>query len=161
MLTLGDLVQEWRDGRLLRPRGSDSKVTAQQTGTSSSGSATSSALPAQELDPAGAARALRILFERVRLGGKSTKAFDALLFRQAVTSPRRSRCYLLNLTQHGDRLDTEEVCSVCASGDRLSLCEMFWNSVLAHRQTNLVARLASSKCSGIVHYIVTQTQTNP
>lgn len=57
MLTLGDLVQDWRGGKLLRPRGTD-RAQAEATAAAGGGAA-------QELDPAGVARALRLLFERV------------------------------------------------------------------------------------------------
>ncbi|CAM9854304.1 unnamed protein product [Scytosiphon promiscuus] len=71
-MTLTDVVRDWREGKLLRPKsdaaGGVSTAPAQApAGTDSGGvaAAAAAALSGQELDPAGAARALRLLFERL------------------------------------------------------------------------------------------------
>lgn len=71
-MTLTDVVRDWREGKLLRPKsdagGGVATAPAQApAGTEAGGvaAAAAAALSGQELDPAGAARALRLLFERV------------------------------------------------------------------------------------------------
>lgn len=76
LLTLGDLVQDWRGGKLLRPRSDASSNGTQPQGAGGSrggggvaaaaAAAAGAAAPGQELDPTGVARALRLLFERVK-----------------------------------------------------------------------------------------------
>lgn len=69
-------MRDWREGKLLRPKsdvGADGPAAAPApapaTGAAGAASgvaaAAAAALSGQELDPAGAARALRLLFERV------------------------------------------------------------------------------------------------
>lgn len=78
ILTLSDIVRDWRDGKLLRPKSdvgaSDPAATAPAPAPAVGAAAgaaggvaaaAAAALSGQELDPAGAARALRLLFERV------------------------------------------------------------------------------------------------
>ncbi|CAM9679486.1 unnamed protein product, partial [Ectocarpus sp. 6 AP-2014] len=80
LLTLTDLVRDWRGGKLLRPKseggGGDaatapSPAAAPPAAGPAAGAgrgvaaAAAAALSGQELDPAGAARALRLLFERL------------------------------------------------------------------------------------------------
>ena len=77
MLTLSDIVRDWREGKLLRPKSgvdadaagdaSDPVAPARGVAGAAGGvaAAAAAALSGQELDPAGAARALRLLFERV------------------------------------------------------------------------------------------------
>lgn len=82
ILTLSDIVRDWRGGKLLRPKsdgGGVNESTAAAAPAAEAGAragttagaaggvaaAAAAALSGQELDPAGAARALRLLFERV------------------------------------------------------------------------------------------------
>lgn len=80
LLTLTDVVRDWRGGKLMRPKsegGGGDAATAPSPGAPPAAgpaagagggvaAAAAAALSGQELDPAGAARALRLLFERVR-----------------------------------------------------------------------------------------------
>ncbi|CAN0264296.1 unnamed protein product [Ectocarpus fasciculatus] len=75
LLTLTDVVRDWRGGKLLRPKsdggGGDAATAASPAAppVAEAGggvaAAAAAALSGQELDPAGAARALRLLFERL------------------------------------------------------------------------------------------------
>ncbi|CAM9305705.1 unnamed protein product [Ascophyllum nodosum] len=76
LLTLGDLLQDWREGKLLKPRSDTEDASSSPTSRpplgaggagavrGSVGGVTAAAWP-QEIDPAGVARALRLLFERL------------------------------------------------------------------------------------------------
>lgn len=84
-------MRDWRGGKLLRPKsdgGGDAATAASPAAPPAAAgpaagagggvaAAAAAALSGQELDPAGAARALRLLFERVRglrrnpVGGES------------------------------------------------------------------------------------------
>ncbi|CAM9511939.1 unnamed protein product [Pylaiella littoralis] len=71
LLTLSDVVRDWREGKLLRPKSDRAADPAPAAPAPASGAgagvaaAAAAALSGQELDPAGAARALRLLFERL------------------------------------------------------------------------------------------------
>ncbi|CAN0482363.1 unnamed protein product, partial [Ectocarpus sp. 12 AP-2014] len=79
LLTLTDVVRDWRGGKLLRPKseggGGEAATAPSPAAPPAAGpaagagggvaAAAAAALSGQELDPAGAARALRLLFERL------------------------------------------------------------------------------------------------
>ena len=86
ILTLTDVLRDWRGGKLLRPKsgasdpagagGAAAAAPAPATGSGAGvaggvAAAAAAALSGQELDPAGAARALRLLFERVGNSARS------------------------------------------------------------------------------------------